>query len=41
MRKTIVYIQEFRLNEIIGVRNPLYGKYDKVALVDNDISYSF
>lgn len=40
MRKTIVYTQEFRLNEIIGVRNLLYGKYDKVVLVDNDLSYS-
>lgn len=40
MMKTLIYIQEFILNEIIRVREPLYGKYDKVALVDNDHSYS-
>lgn len=41
MTKKIVYVPELGLDEIIGVMQPLYGKYDKVRLVNNDLSNSF
>jgi len=41
MTKTVISIPEFEFDERIVKTEPIYGKYDKVVLVDNDLLDSF
>lgn len=41
MMKTIVFVPEVESNSIITKKEHIYGKYDKVVFVDNDISDPF
>lgn len=41
MKKEIIFVLEVGLDVRISVTKPLYWKYDKCMLIDNDLSDSF
>lgn len=41
MMKTMIFVPEFEFDERIVKTEPIYGKYDKVVLVNNDLLDSF